>query len=244
MPEKVLRGGKGKMRAFVANRVKRIADILAGRIHHRGNYDVVALAHYQAGLQSAKFYTENLLNAAEFRNHDDMLTHAANLSRVEGLYLEFGVATGRTINVIAGAHSGPVYGFDSFAGLPEAWWGKYGRGSFARSSLPSVAENVTLVPGWFTDTLPAFLAQHPGPIAFLHIDCDLYSSASFVLMELRERIIPGTVIQFDEYFNYPGWEQHEHRAFAEFVEITGLQFRYDSFLRASQPICVVIEEAR
>lgn len=50
------------------------------------------------------------------------------------------------------------------------------------------------------------------------------------------------MILFDEYFNYPGWQQHEHRAFAEFIERSGWKFRYDSFLKASQPVCVVIEE--
>ena len=79
-------------------------------------------------------------------------------------------------------------------------------------------------------------------MAFLHVDCDLYSSASFVLTQLKDRIQPGTVIVFDEYFNYPGWRKHEHRAFVEFIDATGLSFRYDSFLRCGQPVCVVIDD--
>ena len=30
--------------------------------------------------------------------------------------------------------------------------------------------------------------------------------------------MPGTIILFDEYFNYPNWEQHEFKAFQEFVD--------------------------
>jgi hypothetical protein len=228
------------VKASAAKKLRDFADALAGRQNYRGNHDVVALAHLQAGLQSATFYAEELLGAREFDDHVSMLQHAVGLATVDGQMLEFGVATGRTINVIADEHRGPIFGFDSFKGLPESWYGKYQRGTFARNELPTVRENVTLVSGWFSDTLPAFLAEHSEPVSFLHIDCDLYSSTSFVLTQLQGRIIPGTVILFDEYFNYPGWRQHEHRAFVEFIDATGLSFRYDSFLHASQPVCVVI----
>lgn len=208
---------------------------------YRGNHDVVALAHFMAALQSAEFYTENLLTAQEFDDHEEMLESSVERAKNSGLVMEFGVATGRTINIIAKRHRGPVYGFDSFEGLPESWYGNYRRGTFARDRLPAVPDNVTLVTGWFSDTLPQFLEEHTDPVSFLHIDCDLYSSAVFVLTQLRDRIIPGTVIVFDEYFNYPGWQQHEHRAFSEFISATNMSFRYESFLRASQPVCVVIE---
>lgn len=211
------------------------------RTPHRGNHDFVAFAHYQAAMQSADFYTDYLLNAQEFDDHSKMLAHAVGLARSDGLVLEFGVATGRTITMIAKHCRGQVFGFDSFEGLPESWYGDYRRGTFARDELPPVPDNVTLVTGWFSDTLPSFLAEHPEPVSFLHVDSDLYSSAALVLTQLRDRIVAGTVIVFDEYLNYPGWQRHEHRAFVEFIEATGLPFRYDSFLRASQPVCVVIE---
>lgn len=225
--------------------VRRFDNWLAQRVawqpRFRGNYDVVALAHYQAAVQSAEFYTSNLANALEVDDHHAFLAHAMNLAKNDGLILEFGVASGRTITWIADQAVGIVHGFDSFEGLPEAWYGNYRRGTFARDHMPDVPHNVTLIEGWFSDTLPGFLAEHSEPVSFLHIDCDLYSSASYVLSELRDRIVPGTVIVFDEFFNYPGWRQHEYRAFMEFVESTGLSFRYDSFLRASQPVCVMID---
>ena len=79
------------------------------------------------------------------------------------------------------------------------------------------------------------------PIALLHIDCDLYSSTDYVLSTLKPAIRSGTVIVFDEYFNYPGWKQHEHKAFEEFISRSGSTFKYDSFVPGHQQVCVVID---
>ncbi len=80
--------------------------------------------------------------------------------------------------------------------------------------------------GWFDDTLPPFLADHSGPVALVHIDSDLYSSAKTILRELKPRIVPGTIIVFNEYFNYPNWQKHEFRAFAEFCAREGVEYEY------------------
>jgi hypothetical protein len=63
------------------------------------------------------------------------------------------------------------------------------------------------------------------------------------LESLRNRIRTGTVIVFDEYFNYPGWKMHEHRAWMEFVEKTGIRFRFDSLVRGHQQVCAVVTES-
>ena len=49
--------------------------------------------------------------------------------------LEFDVANGRTITIIAEQTPGAVYVFDPFEGLPESWYGEYQRGTFARAQL-------------------------------------------------------------------------------------------------------------
>ena len=52
---------------------------------------------------------------------------------------------------------------------------------FGKINLPSVPENMTLVKGWFNETLPSFVATNTNKkISYLHIDCDLYSSANQV----------------------------------------------------------------
>ena len=52
-------------------------------------------------------------------------------------------------------------------------------------------------------------------------------------------MIPGTVILFDEYFNYPNWEAHEYKAFQEFVAAKAIAYRYLAFAR--QQVAVRIE---
>ena len=82
--------------------------------------------------------------------------------------------------------------------------------------------NVSLLKGKFKDTLPNFNKD----INILHIDCDLYSSTKTVFKWLDKRIVEGTIILFDEYFNYPFWENHEYKAFQEFVNENKIEYKY------------------
>lgn len=111
--------------------------------------------------------------------------------------LEFGVYQGRTLEVIAEARKrSQVFGFDSFQGLPEDWRPNIPAGTFVTGQLPDVA-GAELIVGWFNDTLPDFLADHPGPVAFLHLDAALYSSTATVLEQVGFRLRIGSVIVFD-----------------------------------------------
>lgn len=89
--------------------------------------------------------------------------------------------------------------------------------------MPPVLHNVTLVKGTFHQTLPEFKRRvlKSTPIAFLHLDCDIYASTKEILGQLVDNIVPGTVIVFDEFYNYPGAEEQEFRAFQEFLDRTG-----------------------
>ena len=233
------------MKGLALRLLDRIGDRTAkrrGLIPRTGeSFDVIDTAFWRAAQDAAEFYEAHLIGAKAFTDTLDMLRDGVGLADPNGLFLEFGVASGRTITAIAQAHKGPVYGFDSFEGLPEDWYEGYGKGHFARTDLPPVPGNVELVKGWFNETLPGFLAGHPGPVSFLNVDCDLYSSTRFLLSALADRIGPGCVIQFDEFFNYPGWRNHEYKAFMELVAERNLKFRYHSFFRRHQAVCVVIE---
>jgi hypothetical protein len=142
---------------------------------------------------------------------------------------EFGVFQGSTINHLAGKTNKTIFGFDSFEGLPEAWDHGLAKGHFAVDRLPTVRPNVRLIKGWFNESIPPFLTQHGGKIGFLHVDCDLYSSTRTVFELLESRLTPGTVIVFDEYFNFPNWKNGEHKAFQEFLARTGLACDYLGF---------------
>ena len=97
-----------------------------------------------------------------------------------------------------------------------------------------------IVEGWFEDTLPEFLSAHDDPIAFIHADGDLYSSTKTILDNLADRLTPGTIIQFDEFFNYPGWRDHEYRAWEEFVSKTGVRFSYEAYSADHEQVVVRI----
>jgi hypothetical protein len=203
------------------------------------SFDVTEVAFFAAAQESASFYQEHMLTADAFDDDLTLLSHAMEIVPADGLILEFGVASGRTINHIAGLTERHVDGFDSFSGLPEKWRRGFSQGAFAQA-IPVVAGNISLHKGWFCDTLPNFLNGKSEPVALLHIDCDLYSSTAFIFNSLKDRLRSGTVIVFDEYFNYPGWKQHEHKAFQEFIAETGISFRYDSFVPSHQQVCAII----
>lgn len=162
---------------------------------------------------------------------------------VEGLVLEFGVRHGNTIRQIAamlGEHE-QVHGFDSFEGLPEVWHHEP-KGSYTtKGVIPVVPANVQLHVGWFEDTLPKFLEQYEGPVRFVNVDCDIYSSTRTVLDSLAERIAPGTVIVFDEYIGNEHWREDEFKAFQEAVMKYGWTYEYLCFSLFTKQVAVIIK---
>ena len=195
----------------------------------------------QAAIQSAEFVTDHMQGALSFYTSRQVLAHALSEMKLSGLIVEFGAFKGGTIRYIAQDFPDrSVHGFDSFEGLPVAWEGTgHKRESFhAGGKLPSVPKNVRLHKGLFDDTLPAWDKEHRDPIAFVHVDCDLYQSTRTILDILGPRLVPGVVMVFDDYFGYPGWQQGEHKAFGEFIERTGRKFRY--LCHAYQQVAVQI----
>ncbi len=209
-------------------------------VDFRSRRDLCAAGEREAAASSARLVQDLMPTARTFNNSIATLEYALSLAPPDGMALEFGVYRGRTLTVIAEARKHhQVFGFDSFQGLPEDWRSNLPAGTFATEQLPDVA-GAELVVGWFNDTLPDFLANHPGPVAFLHLDADLYSSTATVLEHVGPRLLPGSVIVFDEYFNYPGWEQHEHRAWQEFVQKTGIECQYAAYTSNDEQVTVVV----
>lgn len=136
------------------------------------------------------------------------------------LWLEFGVASGTTINYISRFTNDKVYGFDSFEGLPEKWRDGFEKGAFNRNGhFPPVNPNVELIKGWFNETLVDFMKTHDQKVSFLHIDADLYSSTKYILDTLKPHLDKDCIVIFDELVNYPGFDgdNGELRAFYEFI---------------------------
>ncbi|CCH27506.1 class I SAM-dependent methyltransferase [Actinosynnema sp. NPDC047251] len=223
-----LQGDLDGLREELRHRSDRVAEDLR-RFEIRARRDIVFAGEREAATDTARFVRDEMTAAPHFDHPHATLEHALTLVEHDGLALEFGVYAGSTLKIIAAAREGSgVYGFDSFEGLPENWRSGFPAGMFTVDDLPDVP-GAELVVGWFDETLPGFLAEHPGPVTFLHVDCDLYSSTRTVLDLVGPRLVPGSVIVFDEYFNFPGWREHEHKAWTEYVERTGLAFSYEGY---------------
>lgn len=177
----------------------------------------------------------------------DLALRSAAEACLNGLWLEFGVWRGESINYIARkCRDRTIYGFDSFEGLPVDW----NQGAVSSTTIPAayfkvyelprVRSNVVLVKGWFDKSLPEFLLKHTEPIAFMHIDSDVYESAKTIFDIAGDRIKRGTVIVFDEYFNYPKWEEGEYRAFDEHLKRSGKKCEFIAFNSHGEQAALII----
>lgn len=145
------------------------------------------------------------------------------------LWLEFGVASGKTINYISKFTEDKVYGFDSFEGLPEKWRDGFEKGAFNQNgNLPLVNSNVELIKGWFNETLLTFIQKHNKKVSFIHMDADLYSSTKYILNVLKNYIDEDCIIVFDELLNYDGFdgETGELKAFYEFITENKVDYKW------------------
>lgn len=212
-------------------------------LHHLDGQNIERKLQDMALEETARFVADNLTKTPAFKSDFELLRHALQKANLRGDFLicEFGVYRGTTINFIAGLTKNRIHGFDSFEGLPETWRPNFEKGRFSLPGLPKVRPNVTLHKGWFEDSIPTFLKDHPQKAALLHIDCDLYSSTKTIFRLFKERIQSGTVIVFDEFYNYPDWKNGEFKAFNEFIEETDLKFEWLGYCCYHEQLAVVIK---
>lgn len=197
---------------------------------------------YEADYQ--EFIRESLteLRRRKISGHT-LLWEAAQLQG-EGLLLDLGVWIGWSTRLLAERSGRRVYGFDTFEGLVEDWQVDDGAllkaGAFSINEpwaqsliadtnvtildgIPSaMGRDVEFVKGSTYDTLAPFLGAHPGPIRLFHMDLDTYESCLHALETCKERFEVGSILVFDEYLVTNG----EMRAFYEFQEKYGFEFRY------------------
>lgn len=153
---------------------------------------------------------------------------------VTGDYFEFGIYQGYSF--IAAYHLAQslerkamrFHAFDSFEGLPAPRGidktGPWKKGQYAFSSkdflnaLSNAGVNlkkVSVHEGWFKDTLKKKVGN--AKAAGIHIDCDFYESARDVLDNIKPYLQRGTVILFDDWYNFLGDPaKGEQKAFGEF----------------------------
>jgi Methyltransferase domain len=192
-----------------------------------------------------KHMEQSMLFREKDRNRQFAVDRAIENRQTDELFVEFGVAGGQGCNLFGKAlapHGLSLTGFDSFEGLEEDWTGiQSGRqvGAFhQQGTLPAVPDNVTLVKGWVQDTLPGFMADAgDANFRFIHMDMDTYTPTLFALKAVKQKLVPGTVILFDELYGYPGWRHHEYKALQEVL--SARSYKYISFSAESVAIEMV-----
>ena len=184
------------------------------------------------------------MHPAELEMHDrfDFMTKAfsaISVNGIEGDYLEFGVAHGKTIWAAWRASravglSPHLWAFDSFQGLPDptsdtdlhhpSWHkGRYAVGQerfTANLTSMGVTENdFTAIPGFFSESLMRERRGGlPSKVAMAYVDCDMYSSTVEVLDYLREIVQTGTIVAFDDWFCWsPSGRSGEQVALEELI---------------------------
>ncbi len=176
-----------------------------------------------------------------------MLAQAFEFAKINGVagdYFEFGVWRGKTFGYARtmarryGVKGVTFRAFDSFAGLPpvegstayEVW----SEGQFAcpkpeferiLAAKGFARDEYELTEGFYCDSLtPDLVARLTGEgvkAAVVYIDCDLYESTRDVLGFVRHFLQDGTILCFDDFYNYRGRpDMGEQKAFAEFRAAT------------------------
>ena len=207
----------------------------------RQRRDTVFAGEARAARESEAFAAEHLARAKQCPNPEATTLFASEQVTLDGPVVQVGTSDFTTLaKLVAYLRGREMYGFGMSSGLPEDWRPGFPKGSFAQDGLPEV-RGATIVDGPYEQTLTAWKAEHPEPIALLHLDTSIHSSTSAVLDLLADRLATGTIIVLDEYFNYPGWQNGEFKAWAEFVERSGIGFRYEGYTFDNEQVVVSVQ---
>lgn len=237
------------IKVIIEQSVKVIIEDVVSKQIYKHSRDINYQLQANALLQTSFYVQKYLLKAEVLENKLEMYDFVSNKileNRIEdqNLFCEFGVFKGFSINYLARKLEQNIHGFDSFQGLPEFWRPGFNKDFFSLDpdNTLELDSRVILHKGLFDQTIPAFKQQYPGQIKFIHIDCDLYSSTKVIFDLLADRIGLGCIILFDEYFNYPGWHDHEFKAFQEFIKKNRLNYEYIAYCRTDEQVAVRIRQ--
>ena len=174
-------------------------------------------------LKCYNHFSENFLNSV-FVDAKKLNSYALNKamenhsSQKNSFFVEFGVFRGFSINAFAKLlKPKKIYGFDSFEGLKEDWVGTdVVKGEFnLAGNIPKLDSNVVPIKGWVQDTVEIFLKEYKPSIVFAHMDLDTYESTFYTLKKIKPFLSKGSILLFDELYNYPGWRAGEYKALTE-----------------------------
>lgn len=220
------------------------AKSLSRRSYPVRDLQVIELVAQSARQQSAKYIIENLNCALVFETRKELWLHCLDSAhhKIDNV-IEFGVYRGRSINFFS-SHlpKAKIYGFDSFEGLSTDWSGTGMRaGSMSTAGvMPKVGKNVTLIRGHIETTLPYFLESNPNlSFDLVHLDLDIYTATYFALIQIYDNLKIGSIVIFDQYFGYPGWEKHEFLAWRKLASSHEIKYEYVAYTNAQVAIRIL-----
>ena len=187
---------------------------------------------------------------------------------LNGNYFEFGCHSGRTFREALknfgskswfnSENDTKFYAFDSFEGLPDVEENKekiiWGKGKFKtdieefRKILNKSGyknENYELIKGFYHNTLNDNLKiklLKEGHASLIYVDCDLYYSTVPVLNFIKDFIVDGTLIVFDDWFCFNGRaDKGQQKAFYEFQK-NNPQFKFVPYISNSEVQVFIINK--
>lgn len=204
-----------------ASRLRAVVRSLVAPLGRR----VVKFALQTPSLRSPHFGVEEMA---------DLAARFLRTNEICGSYLEFGLYRGSAFAQFYHAFRRhrldvPMFGFDSFHGLPpakgadaDAGFRRYTDGYFAcseaevRSELRRrrVPEAVyTLIPGLYQHSLQPTLYDRSrlAPSALVLIDCFYYESTRLALRFITPTLQNGTVLMCNSYFRFKAHPDHGER---------------------------------
>ena len=225
-----------KLKTSIQNILCQLTEIIDFSLHHP-----IRKIRIDSVNETVAYINKNMLQAPSFYTAKQLLDYALQQIDKPCLALEFGVYYGGSINYIAKKlPESKIIGFDSFEGLPSSWTGNSGSQFFnTQGAIPKVKKNVELIKGWFNESIPKINYSNYPELRFIHIDCDLYDSTFDIFQYLGSNIKSGCIIVFDEYFGYPGWKNHEFKAFQEWVAAKNINYKYIGYSRIQVAIQIL-----
>jgi O-methyltransferase len=168
----------------------------------------------------------------------DLAARFLQANAIQGSYLEFGLYRGAAFAHAYRAFRRhklriPMFGFDSFAGMPRAGgvdahpgFRPYAEGHFScsedelrheldRRRVP--ADAYTLIAGFYEESLRSELYDLAGlaPSGIVLIDCFYYESTRAALHFITPTLQSGTVLICNSYFRFKGHPDHGERGALE-----------------------------
>ena len=181
---------------------------------------------------------KNIMDEVEAVYAEDLLLDLKQ-KNIEGDIVEFGVFEGGWIERLwqscnrIGLNK-KIIGFDSFEGLPEPSENDYPgweRGQFSTTYekvcnlLKTHARpNISLIKGRFSESFKRPEIQGIDKICYARIDSDLYQPAVECLDFLRDRLVDGAILVFDDWSW--GLEKGESKALSEWLPTSGLELEF------------------